>query len=274
MENNARILGAEALGTAVLVAGGVGTAVLAPDIGQVGVALAFGFSVLVMVYAIGHVSGGHMNPAITLAMRLARKIDTAHAVVAWIGQLLGAAIGGLVIWGIASGQDGWSSGSFGSNGWAQLSPGAYGLGSVIVAEVVFTALLVTVALATTGSRFAAGLNGVAVGLTLTLIHLISIQVDNTSVNPARSFGAAIFAEIDSDALQQLWVFLLFPLVGAVVGVFLWLMIDEARLESTELFVPGIAQARDLLDHAVDEVVEEVEETFDGPDEPRLPHSAT
>jgi aquaporin Z len=268
MQNNARIFGAEALGTAVLVAGGVGTAVLAPGIGQLGVALAFGFSVLAMVYVIGPVSGGHMNPAITLGMRLARKIDTARAVVAWAGQLLGGAIGALVIWGIANGQDDWSSGSFGSNGWAQLSPGAYGLGSVIVAEVVFTAVLVLVALASTGARFAAGLNGVAVGVTLALIHMISIQIDNTSVNPARSLGAAIFAEIDSDALPQLWVFIVFPLVGAIVGVFLWLMIDDARLESTELFVPGIAQARDIADRAIDEVVEEVEETFDGPDEPK------
>lgn len=262
MQNYARIFGAEALGTAVLVGGGVGTAVLAPGIGQVGVALAFGFSVLVMVYVVGPVSGGHINPAITLGMRLARKIDTTHAVVAWAGQLVGGAIGGFVVWGIANGQDGWSSGSFASNGWAQLSPGGFGLGSIIVAEVVFTAVLVLVALTTTGSKFAAGLNGVAVGITVALIHLISIQVDNTSINPARSFGAAIFAEIDSDALQQLWAFIVFPLIGAVVGVFLWLMIDDARLEGTELFVPGIAQARDLADKAIEEVVEEVEEAFD------------
>lgn len=268
MQNNARILAGEALGTAVLVAGGVGTAVLAPGIGQVGVALAFGFSVLVMMYVVGPVSGGHMNPAITLAMRLARKINTPHAIFAWIGQVLGGAIGGFVIWGIARGVDDWDAGSFGSNGWAQLSPGGYGLGSVIVAEVVFTALLVVAALGATGLRFAAGLNGVAVGLAYGLIHLITIQVDNTGVNPARSFGAAIFASIDSDALQQLWAFVLFPLIGAVVGVFLWLMIDEARLESTELFVPGVAQARDLADRALDEVVEEVEEAFDPLDQPK------
>ncbi len=263
MQSNARILGAEALGTAVLVGGGVGTAVLAPDIGQVGVALAFGFSVLVMVYVIGPVSGGHMNPAITLGMRLGRKIDTAHAVAAWIGQFLGGAIGGFVIWGIGRGKDGWASGTFGANGWAQLSPGGYGLGSVIVAEVVFTAVLVVVALSSTGKRFAVALNGVAIGLTIALIHLISIQVDNTSVNPARSFGAAIFAELDSDALQQLWVFIVFPLLGAIVGVFLWLMIDEARLESTELFMPVIAQVRDIADDAIDEV----EDVLDAPDAP-------
>lgn len=255
MQNNARILGAEALGTAVLVGGGVGTAVLAPGIGQAGVALAFGFSVLVMVYVIGPVSGGHMNPAITLGMRLGRKIDTPHAVAAWVGQFLGAAIGGFVIWGIGRGKDGWTSGHFGSNGWAQLSPGGFGLGSVIVAEVLFTALLVVVAMSTTGKRFAAGLNGVAIGLTLALIHLISIQVDNTSVNPARSFGAAIFAELDSDALQQLWVFIVFPLIGAVVGVLLWLMIDDARLEGTELFNPALARIRDLAADAIDDVVE-------------------
>jgi aquaporin Z len=267
MGNNARIFGAETLGTAVLVGGGVGTAVLAPDVGQVGVALAFAFAAVVMLYVVGPVSGGHLNPAVTLAMRLARKIDTAHTVVAWAGQLLGGALGALVIWGIARGQDGWSSGSFAGNGWAQLSPGAYGVGSVIVAEVVFTAVLVAVALSAAGRRFAAGLNGVAVGLTYGLIQLLAIQVDGAGVNPARSFGSAIFAEIDSDALQQLWVFVVFPLAGAIVGVFLWLMIDEARLEGTELFVPGIAQARDLADRALDEVVEEVEEAFDNPDEP-------
>jgi len=253
MASNARILAAEAMGTAVVVGSGVGAWVLAPDLGQVGVALAFGLSALVMVYAIGPVSGGHLNPAITLGMRLGNKIGTGHAVAAWIGQVVGGAIGGFVVWGVGRGKDGWTSGQFGANGWAQLSPGRYGLGSVIVVEVLFTAVLVVVALAATGRRFAAGLNGVAVGLTLGVINLVTIQVDKTGVNPARSLGAALFAERNTDALQQLWVFIVFPLIGAVVGVFLWLMIDEARLESTELFLPGISDVRDLAEGALEEL---------------------
>ena len=275
MNNDARILGAEALGTAVLMVGGPGTAILAGDsITRLGVCLAFGFSLLIMAYVIGPVSGCHINPAVTLGLLLARKIRMGHAVFAWIGQLIGAVIGGFIIWGIASGVDGWQRGSFASNGWAELSPGGYGLGATIVVEIIFTALLVLVVLSTTSKGFSPGFGGLTVGLTLALIHMVTISVDNTSVNPARSIGSAIFADIDSHALQQLWAFIVFPLIGAVVGVFLWLMIDDARLESTELFLPGVAQARDLADKLLDEVVEEVDEHVDGPDAPGAPAPGT
>lgn len=266
--SDARILGAEALGTAVLLVGGPGSAILAGDrIGVLGVSLAFGFSLLVMAYVIGPVSGCHINPAVTLGLLLARKVRMAHAVMAWIGQVIGAVVGGFIIWAIASSLEGFERGSFAANGWAQISPNGYGLGAVIVVEVVFTALLVLVVLATTSRGFAPGFGGLTAGLTLALIHLVTIPVDNTSVNPARSFGTAIFAELDSDALQQLWAFVLFPLAGAVLGVFLWLMIDDARLESTELFMPGVAQARDIADHLLEDVVEEIDDAVDSPDAP-------
>jgi aquaporin Z len=268
VNNDARILGAETLGTAVLLLGGPGSAILAGEyIGMLGVSLAFGFSLLVMAYVIGPVSGCHINPAVTLGLLLARKIRMGHAVMAWIGQVIGAVIGGFIIWAIASSVSGYRRGTFAANGWAQLSPNGYGLGAAIVVEVVFTALLVLVVLATTSRGFAVGFGGLTAGLTLALIHMVTIPVDNTSVNPARSLGTAIFAELDTGALEQLWVFILFPMAGAVVGVMLWLMIDDARLESTELFIPGVAKARDIADQLIDEVVDEIDDAVDTPDAP-------
>jgi aquaporin Z len=260
MKNDARILGAETFGTTVLMIGGPGSAILAaPYIGgALGVSLAFGFSLLIMAYVIGPVSGCHINPAVTLAMLVAKKIDGKHAAMAWIGQTIGAALGGAIILLIATGRDGFVRGTFAANGWDQLSPGGFGWGSAMVVEIVFTALLVVVVLATTSRNFAPGMGGLAAGITLTLIHLVTIPVDNTSVNPARSFGTAIFADSSTDALQQLWLFILFPLIGSVLGVVLWLMIDETKLEQTGLFAPPLAQARDLAGHVVVEAVEAVE----------------
>ncbi|MEO6124268.1 MAG: aquaporin, partial [Ilumatobacteraceae bacterium] len=257
MQNNARIFGAEAFGTAVLMLGGPGTAILMPGFPgkQVAVALGFGFSMLIMAYVIGPISGAHINPAVTLGMWLARKVNGAHAFFAVLGQVLGAAIGGFIIWGIARGLKGWERGSFASNGFDQHSPGGYGLGAAIVAEIVFTALFVIVVLFTTTRKFSIGFGGVVVGLTLALIHMVTIPVDNTSVNPARSFGAAIFADGKSDALNQLWVFVVFPLVGAVVGVFVWLMLDDARLEDTLLDAEPLRSIRDVVDHAIDDAVD-------------------
>ena len=257
MQNNARILGAEAFGTAVLMMGGPGTAILMPagEAKVLAVALAFGFSLLVMAYTIGPISGCHINPAVTLGMWLARKVNGAHAFFAVIGQLLGAAIGGFIIWGIARGVDGYDRASFASNGFTDHSPGGYGLGSVIVVEVIFTALLVAVVLFTTSRKYSVGFGGLVAGLTYTLIHLITIPIDNTSVNPARSFGAAIFANGSSDALEQLWVFIVFPLVGALLGVFVWLMLDDSRLEDTMLDAAPLRAVRDLADHAIDEAVD-------------------
>ena len=168
-----------------------------------------------MAYVIGPVSGCHINPAVTVGLLLARKINGAHAVFAVVGQIVGAVVGAVIIYGIASGQADYERGQFAANLW---SGPYFGVGATIVAEVVLTALLVLVVLST--PRFAPGLGGLVVGLTLTLIHLISIPVDNTSVNPARSLGAAIFADGDTEALQQLWAFIVFPLIGAVVGVIL------------------------------------------------------
>lgn len=227
-----RIAGAEAVGTAVLMIGGPGSAILAADkIGILGVSFAFGFALLIMAYAIGPVSGCHVNPAVTLAMVLTKKVKASLLPFYWAGQLAGAALGGLIIYSVANGLEGWDKGTFASNGWGKLSPSGYGLGAVIVIEVVLTALLVFVVLMATTKGFAPGFGGLAVGLTLTLIHLISIPVDNTSVNPARSFGSAIFG--GSEPLKQLWAFVVFPLIGAIVGTLVWIGVDDSTLEDTE-----------------------------------------
>lgn len=264
VQTNSRILAAEAVGTAVLVIGGIGSAVLGTGIGTLGVALAFGLSLVVMGYTIGHISGCHVNPAVTLAMLITRKIPAGSAVFYFLGQVIGAAIGSCVVFGIASGLDDFDSfGYFAQNGWGDWSPGGYGLGSTIVVEIVFTALLVVVALSIGHRHFAAGAGGLTIGLTYAVIHLVTIPVDNTGVNPARSLAAAIFS--DSDAWLQLWAFILFPLVGAIVGVFVWLMIDDTRLEETMAFNPALAQARDIATNAVDEVVDGIEDVTDGRD---------
>jgi aquaporin Z len=255
-----RVLAAELVGTAVLVIGGPGTAILAPEVGLLGISLAFGFSLLIMAYVIGPISGCHINPAVTLGLLLARKVSVAHAVFAWVGQIVGGVMGATIIYGIASGRDGYDRGQFAANLWS----GPYaGLGSTIVVEVVLTALLVLVVLSTTGRRFPVGMGGLVAGITLALIHLISIPVDNTSVNPARSVATALFAELDSDALEQLWAFVLFPLIGAVVGVIIWLVVDDSRLEDTMLeHVPFAEEVRDRIEIGGGEVVNAVEDAID------------
>lgn len=253
VQSYAPVAAAEFVGTAVLVLAGPGTAILAPQIGHVGVALAFGFALLVMAYVIGPVSGCHINPAVTLGMLIAKKIPTRHAVYAWVAQIIGGIFGAVVIFGIASGRDGWERGGFASNGWDR--DGFSGLGSAIVVEIVFTALLVFVVLTTTGRRFAPGFGGLVAGITLALIHFVTIPVDNTSVNPARSIATAIFADTSPNALGQLWVFIVFPLIGAVIGVFLWLMIDEATLETTMLDTDMLRKTRDALDDSVDDLLQ-------------------
>jgi aquaporin Z len=265
-ENNGRILAAELVGTLVLMLGGPGVAILLPTLGLLPegdaspgagllkiliIALGFGSALMIMWYLIAPISGCHINPAVTLGMLLARKVTMTHAVYAWIGQVVGAIGGAAVIWGIANGRDGFKRGQFDANLWT----GRYfGLGSAIVVEVVLTALLVMVMLFTTTKKFALGMGGLVAGATLTLIHLISLPVDNTSVNPARSLGTALFADGTSDALQQLWAFILFPLLGAVVGVIVWLMLDEARLEETDLVeLPGASELRNVLQNMSNEI---------------------
>jgi aquaporin Z len=268
-QNNGRILAAELVGTLVLMLGGPGVAILLPTLGllpagdaTVGagvlkilvVSLGFGFSFLIMWYVIGPISGCHINPAITLGMLLARKVNMTHAVYAWIGQVIGAVGGAAIIYGIASGQQGFARGQFDANLW---SGPYFGLGSTIVVEVLLTALLVMVMLFTTTKKFALGMGGLVAGITLTLIHLISRPVDNTSVNPARSLGTALFADGSTEALQQLWAFILFPLIGSVVGVIVWLMLDESTLEDTDLVeLPGASELRNVLGeiaHGIDDL---------------------
>ncbi|CAN5623300.1 MIP family channel protein [soil metagenome] len=257
-QNNGRILAAELLGTAVLMLGGPGVAIITGG-SVLTIALGFGLSLLVMWYVIGPISGCHINPAVTLGMLLARKINGTHAVFAWIGQLFGAVGGAAIIYGIQSGKD-LPRGQFDANLW---SGDYYGLGSAIVVEVILTAILVMVFLFTTTRKFAPAMGGLVVGLTLTLIHLISLPVDNTSVNPARSIGTALFADRNFEALQQLWAFIVFPLIGAFVGVILWLILDDTRLEDTMLGeVPGMAGMRDALDKVADEAVDAVANTVD------------
>jgi aquaporin Z len=259
--NHGRVLAAELFGTAVLVIGGPGTAILAPGVGLLGISVAFGLSLMIMAYVIGSVSGCHINPAVTLALLVSRKVTATHAVFAVIGQLIGGVAGAAIVFGIASGRDDFERGQFAANLWS----GQYaGLGSAIVAEIVLTALLVVVVLAaSTGGRIPAGMGGLVVGVTLTLVHLVAIPVDNTSVNPARSIATALFADPDTGALEQLWAFVLFPLVGAIVGVIIWLVIDDSSVEDTLLVeMPGVVATRDALDRVGDEAVDAVEDAVE------------
>jgi aquaporin Z len=264
--DNGRVFAAELFGTTVLMLGGPGTAVLAGEqVGNVGVALGFGFSLLVLVYVIGRVSGAHVNPAVTLGALLARRITGTHALFAIAAQIIGSLLGAVIVYGIASGRDDFERGSFAANLW---SGDFYGLGAAIVTEVVFTALLVIVVLSTGSKHFTPGVGGVAIGLTLALIHIVTIPVDNTSVNPVRSLATALFAESDTGALEQVWVFLLFPLVGAFAGVIVWLVIDDSRLEDTLLAeIPGAVEVRDTVEIGLGEAEMSIEDSLDGDDAP-------
>lgn len=219
-----RKLSAEFIGTFWLVFAGCGSAVLAagfPEvgIGFVGVSLAFGLSVVTMAYAVGSISGGHFNPAVTLGLVLAGRADVRELVPYWIAQLLGGVVGAGILYIIASGVAGYVPGGFASNGYDALSPGGYGMVSALLIEVVLTAVFLVVILGATSSSAPAGFGPLAIGLSLTLIHLISIPVTNTSVNPARSTAAAIFAQ--NGAIGQLWLFWVAPLVGAAIGALIW-----------------------------------------------------
>ena len=208
---------AEAIGTMMLMIIGPGTAILAADaVGALGVALAFGLVLLAMAYAIGHVSGCHINPAVTLAFWLGKKIDTATAIAYMISQIIGAIVGGLLLYIITEGGDiDATGGIFASNGWGDEIGSSFGLGSVIVVEILFTAVLIFVVLSTTTQGFPAGFGPIAAGMTLAMIHLATIPVDNTSVNPARSIGAAIFG--GGDHIAQVWAFVVFPMIGGALG---------------------------------------------------------
>jgi len=207
---------AEFLGTFWLVFGGCGSAVVAAafpqlGIGFAGVALAFGLTLLTMAYTIGPISGCHINPAVTFGLWLAKRFPARDVVPYMIAQVLGAIAAAGVLYLIASGKPGFAAGQFASNGYGDLSPGGYSIGSAILIEIVCTFVFITVILGATDKRAPVGFAGLAIGLALTLIHLISIPIDNTSVNPARSTGPAIFA--GPAELAQLWVFWVAPLVG-------------------------------------------------------------
>lgn len=225
-----RKLIAELVGTFWLVLGGCGSAVLAAGvadvgIGWLGVSLAFGLTVLTMAYAVGHISGGHFNPAVTLGLVMAGRHEAKDMVPYWVAQVVGGVLGALVLYLIASGAAGFAgTGGFATNGYGELSPQGYSMVAVIVTEIAMTAAFLIIILGATSAGAPAGFGPIAIGLGLTLIHLISIPVSNTSVNPARSTGVAIFAE--TGALGQLWVFWVAPLVGAALGAIVWRLMSD------------------------------------------------
>jgi aquaporin Z len=227
-------LGAEFLGTFWLVLGGCGSAVLAAavptlGIGFAGVSLAFGLTVLTMAYAVGHVSGGHFNPAVSLGLVVGGRFAAKDLLGYVIAQVLGAIAAGGVLYLIASGKAGFDvAAGFASNGYAEHSPGGYSMTATLVCEVVLTAFFLIVILGATDARAPSGFAPIAIGLCLTLIHLISIPVTNTSVNPARSTGVAVF--VGGWAVQQLWLFWVAPLIGAALGgvIYKTLLADDKR----------------------------------------------
>ncbi len=228
----AQRLGAEFFGTFWLVFGGCGSAVLAaavPDvgIGLLGVSFAFGLTVLTMAYAVGHISGGHFNPAVTLGLWAGGRISAGDILPYWVAQVVGAIAAAAVLYLIASGQPDFSlAGGFAANGYGEHSPGGYSIVAALVAEVVLTFFFLLIIMGATDGRAPAGFAPLAIGMALTLIHLISIPVTNTSVNPARSTGQALF--VGDWALGQLWLFWVAPLVGGAIGGFAyrWLCKSE------------------------------------------------
>ena len=228
MKQQARIALAEGIGTMILVVGGPGTAVLATNgffkgagVGALGVAIAFGLSLLCAAYAVGSISGCHINPAVTIGLWAIRKTETKDVPFYLGGQIIGGLLGALVIFIVADSHSGFSAKltGFASNGYGAHSPGGFGMGAAILVEIVFTALFIFVIASTSRKSMPAGFTGITVGLMLTLIHLITIPVDNTSVNPARSLATAVFQ--GGWALRQLWLFILFPIVGGVIGALVW-----------------------------------------------------
>ena len=219
-----RKLAAEFFGTFWLVFGGCGSAVLAagyPDlgIGFAGVALAFGLTVLTMAYAVGGISGGHFNPAVSLGLALAGRFQWRELLPYWVVQVVGGTAAAAVLYVIASGAPNFVAGGFASNGYGDLSPGHYSMAAALLAEIVLTAGFLIVILGSTSRAAPAGFAPLAIGLALTLIHLVSIPVTNTSVNPARSTAVAFFAQ--TGALSQLWLFWAAPLIGGAIGALIW-----------------------------------------------------
>jgi len=243
---NGKRFAAEAIGTFWLTFGGCGSAVISAGfpqvgIGLLGVALAFGLTLLTMAYAIGHVSGCHLNPAVTVGLTCGGRFPAGLVLPYIVSQVIGAIVGAAVLYAIASGAPGFDlAAGFAANGFAEHSPGKYGLGACFLSEAVLTMMFLFVIMGATHGKAPAGFAPIAIGLALTLIHLISIPVTNTSVNPARSTGPALF--VGGWALAQLWLFWVAPIIGGAVGglLYRWLS-PEPRAEVT-----GEAPASSLL----------------------------
>ncbi len=240
--------GAEFLGTFWLVLGGCGSAVLAAafpnvGIGLLGVSLAFGLTVLTMAFAIGHISGCHLNPAVSIGLWVGGRFPAGKLAPYIVAQVLGAIVAGAVLYVIASGAAGFDvSNGFASNGYGAHSPGGYSLPAALVCEVVMTMFFILIILGATDTRAPSGFAPIAIGLALTLIHLISIPVTNTSVNPARSTGVALY--VGGWALAQLWLFWVAPIVGAVLGAVTYRAIAGRATAAPSLARPPILQPQD------------------------------
>ncbi|HVI92073.1 MAG TPA: aquaporin Z [Dongiaceae bacterium] len=240
-----RKLGAEFFGTFWLVLGGCGSAVLAAafpnvGIGLHGVALAFGLTVLTMAFAVGHISGGHFNPAVTIGLVVGGRHPAGEAIGYIIAQVLGAIAAAFVLYIIASGQEGYAGG-LAANGYSDLSPGKYALPAALVCEVVMTAFFLLVIMGATDPRAPKGFAPIAIGLCLTIIHLVSIPVTNTSVNPARSTGPALVEMLTghgAGAMSQLWLFWVAPIIGAVIGAVIYKWLGDTAHDTVGVTAPS------------------------------------
>ncbi|MDM0027971.1 aquaporin Z [Variovorax saccharolyticus] len=238
-------LSAEFIGTFWLVFGGCGSAVLAAafpglGIGFVGVSLAFGLTVLTGAYALGPISGGHFNPAVSVGLVVGGRFRAAELPGYIVAQVLGAIAAAFVLYVIATGKAGAEIGGFATNGFGEHSPGGFNLASALVTEVVLTAVFLIVILGATAKHSAAGFGGLAIGLCLTLIHLISIPVTNTSVNPARSTGPALFGP--AIAVDQLWLFWVAPIAGAIIGALIYRLLLASPAATARATAPALNAA--------------------------------
>jgi aquaporin Z len=231
VEKTSQAFMAELFGTMVLVLGGCGAVIFGgPTLSNLAISLGFGLTVITMAYTIGHISGCHLNPAISLAMFLSNKIDASRLIQYIVAQFIGAAVGGAILLVMCHFHvqdfniDELHSFSFASNGYGVHSPGHYGLASCFICEVILTALFAWVVLGTTRASFPAGFGGLVAGLALVMVHLVGIHITGTSVNPARSFGVAVYK--GGDALSQLWLFIVAPLMGAILSTFLYKLTSQ------------------------------------------------
>lgn len=242
-------LSAETIGTAWLVLGGCGSAVLAatfPEtgIGFLGVAVAFGLTVVTMAYAIGPISGCHLNPAVTIGLALAKKHPKSEVIPYIVAQIVGAVLGASILYAIASGKPGFEVGNFAANGFGDHSPGSYSLTSAFITETIATAFFLIVILGVNRITALSGFAPLAIGLCLTLIHLVTIPVTNTSVNPARSLGPALF--VGDWAISQLWLFWVAPILGAILGALIHNFVISEHKEGRPHEVDSVQNSKQRL----------------------------